>query len=209
MGGAAKGHRPPDRGAKRVLVVRPPKHPVETKLRIVLSVLCLGEQTAATLIVGQCGQIAVGHGPGIVLLLLSALSWPVGAVLSQRLPLPADPLGSVAIQMLAGGAAIIAVAIATGEGSRVHLSTLSTPSWLAFGYLTIPGAVVAYTAFARLLQNGPHATVNTYAYVSPLIAVILGWAILGEQIKPLTALGGAVVVGSVVSTVRQTARGSS
>ena len=85
--------------------------------------------------------------------------------------------------MVVGGAALLAGALAAGEPGDLHLASASTKSLLAFAYLVVAGSLVAFTAYAWLLQNVPISKVATYAYVNPLVAVVLGWALLSEQLE--------------------------
>jgi drug/metabolite transporter (DMT)-like permease len=172
--------------------------------------------TLAGLSVGFCGVALLllpGSRPadatlgGVALVLLAACSWATGSFLSPRLSLPSDPLVSTAWQLVVGGAVLLAGAAAAGEPGDMHLADASTKSVLALVYLIAIGSWVAYSAYAWLLQNAPLSQVATYAYVNPLVAVGLGWAILGEQ---LTAgmLGGALLVVASVAVIvtRESAR---
>jgi drug/metabolite transporter (DMT)-like permease len=138
---------------------------------------------------------------GVVLVLVAACSWAVGSFLSPRLELPSEPLVSTAWQMLFGGIALLAAALIAGEPGDVHPARISTESVLAFVYLLTMGSWVAFTAYAWLLQNAPVSQVATYAYVNPLVAVVLGWAILDEKLGAGTIAGAALVVASVAAIV--------
>jgi drug/metabolite transporter (DMT)-like permease len=138
---------------------------------------------------------------GVVLVLLAACSWATGSFLSPRLPMPSDGLVSTAWQMLFGGIALLIGAFAAGEQSDLHLGSTSAQSLFAFAYLVVAGSWVAYTAYVWLLQNAPVSQVATYAYVNPLVAVVLGWAILGEQLSLGIAAGATLVVASVAAIV--------
>jgi drug/metabolite transporter (DMT)-like permease len=138
---------------------------------------------------------------GIGLVLVAACSWAVGSFLSPRLQLPTDPLVSTAWQMVFGGAVLLAGALVAGEPGDLHLGTTGTDSLLAFAWLVAAGSWVAFTAYAWLLQNAPVSQVATYAYVNPLVAVALGWAILDETLGAGTLAGAALVVASVAAIV--------
>lgn len=140
---------------------------------------------------------------GAGLLLLAAVLWATGTFLSPRLTLPGDPLVSVAVQMTAGGLLMTLAGVAAGEPGRVHLDAISTSSALGLLYLVVVGSLLAYTAFAWLLQNVPLSTVTTYAYVNPVIAVALGWAFLSEAVTATTLAGAALIVVAVALTLRQ------
>src|SRR5215207_2624076 len=101
------------------------------------------------------------------------------------------------IEMLAAGAALTLLGFAAGEAGELRIGALSTDSLAAFAYLVVMGSIVAYTAFVWLLDNATVSLVATYAYVTPLVAVALGWAILDETITLPIALGALLVIGSV------------
>jgi drug/metabolite transporter (DMT)-like permease len=122
--------------------------------------------------------------------------------------LPADPLMNTGWQMLFGGVVLVAFAIPFGELGEVDLGAFSTDSVLAFLYLIVIGSFVAYSAYTWLLQNAPISQVATYAYVNPMVAVVLGWAILDEHIPPMMLLASAVIVVAVATIVRTEARAS-
>jgi drug/metabolite transporter (DMT)-like permease len=145
---------------------------------------------------------------GIVLLLVAPFLWACGTVASPRIGLPRDPLVSTTIQMLAGGAVLVAGGLIAGETSEFDLGSFSGNSWAAFAYLVVIGSVVAFSVYAWLLQNVPVQTVATYAYVNPVIAVILGAVILNEEVTPWTIAGATVIVTSVAFIVRARQPGS-
>ena len=138
---------------------------------------------------------------GVLLVLLAAVSWATGSFLSPRLTLPAHPLGNTGWQMVAGGLALVAAGVAVGETGDVHVAAFSAASVAAFAYLVVAGSLVAFTAYAWLLQHVPLSQVSTYAYVNPLVAVLLGWAILGESLAPASLAGAALVVAAVALIV--------
>jgi len=140
---------------------------------------------------------------GVLLILAAALSWAAGSYYSKRMSLPSDPLVSTSLQMLFGGAGMLVVGAIVGEIPDVNLSEFSGDSWLALAYLTVIGSIFAYTAYTWLLQNAPISTVATYAYVNPVIAVLLGWSILDEEITLAVVAGAAAIVLSVATVVRR------
>jgi drug/metabolite transporter (DMT)-like permease len=84
-----------------------------------------------------------------------------------------------------------------GEGSRFHLDAVSSLSWLAFSYLIIAGSIVAFTTYVWLLEHSTPAKVSTYAYVNPVVAMFLGWAILNEPMNLRIILAAGVIIGAV------------
>lgn len=147
------------------------------------------------------------HAPlgGMLLLVAAAAFWATGSFSSRRLPLPRDPLVSTAWQMLLGGAVLLVAGAARGELPSVHFEEFSTRSIVALAYLVIVGSLVAFTAYVWVLQHAPVSKVATYAYVNPVIAVFLGWAVLSEEITAFVLAGAAVIVSSVAFIVRKEA----
>lgn len=144
---------------------------------------------------------ALGSGAidpmGAVVLVLATLSWAVGSMWSRGAPVPASPILGTGIQMLAGGVLLLLLAAGTGELGSFAWSEVSMRSWLAVAYLVFFGAIVAYTAYVWLLRVAPTARVATYAYVNPVVAVFLGWALAGEELTSRTLVGAAVILGAV------------
>jgi drug/metabolite transporter (DMT)-like permease len=140
-----------------------------------------------------------GHSPVLPVLIVlgGALSWGTGSVLAGRLPMPARPLLASAMEMLTGGAVLALLAITTGELGAVHPSAVSGRSLFALLWLIGPGSLLAMTCYVVALRRLPMATVSTYAYVNPVIAVGLSVLLLGERLTATTLVGGAVIVGCV------------
>jgi drug/metabolite transporter (DMT)-like permease len=139
---------------------------------------------------------------GLAAVVVAALMWASGSFASPRLTLPRDPLVSTGWQMLLGGLVSVAVGLAVGEAGDVHVGEFSTRSIIALSYLVAVGSWFAFTAYAWLLQNAPIAKVATYAYVNPVVAILLGWLVLDEVVTPVTIAGAAIIVVSVALVVR-------
>jgi drug/metabolite transporter (DMT)-like permease len=137
-------------------------------------------------------------GPSLVIV-GAAASWGFGSFISQSLRMPRDGLVTTGWQMLFGGLVLVVAGTAAGE----HVGTPSAESAWAWAYLVVIGSVVAYTSYTWLLRNAPIQLVSTYAYVNPVVAVILGALILNESVGIITVLGTAVIVSSVAAIVRQ------
>lgn len=135
---------------------------------------------------------------GAAALLFAAASWAAGSVLSKRVRLPSSPALSTAMQMLCGGSFLLLIGSIAGEWSGIHLQSVTTKSALAVVYLMVFGSIIGFTAFVWLLRNTTAVIATSYAYVNPLVAVLLGWALNGETPSPRTATAGALVVGAVV-----------
>ncbi|MEA2509662.1 MAG: hypothetical protein QOG21_1744 [Actinomycetota bacterium] len=140
---------------------------------------------------------------GLLVLLFASISWASGSYSSTKFTLPRDPLVSTGVQMLSGGIVMTLVALAVGEGAAFHVSELTRSSVEAFLYLVVAGSLLAFTAYSWLLRNAPISKVATYAYVNPVVAILLGWWILNERITPSVLIGAAVIVGSVAFIVRK------
>lgn len=142
----------------------------------------------------------------VVLIIVASFAWALGSILSTRLEMPKDLLVSSAYQMIAGGIVLVAGGLVRGEGAGFDASAWSGASLLGFGYLITVGSLVGFTAYAWLLQNAPITKVSTYAYVNPVVAILLGWAIVDEEITATTLIGAAVIVASVAVIVRKESR---
>jgi drug/metabolite transporter (DMT)-like permease len=149
-----------------------------------------------------------GGAPLLSLLLVvcSTPAWATGSYLSSRISLPAHPLVSVGWQMLLGGAVVTLAGVAAGEPWALDLEAFSTDSILAWLYLTFVGSALAFTAYTWLLQNAPISRVATYAYVNPVVAIVLGYLILDEAVTGITVAGAAVIVLAVAVVVRSEAK---
>ncbi|HYJ78734.1 MAG TPA: drug/metabolite exporter YedA, partial [Longimicrobiaceae bacterium] len=155
------------------------------------------------------GQLLGGRGVhpvGAVVLVLASLSWAAGSVYSRRAPLPASQFLGTGMEMLAGGALLLLAGTVAGEWARLDLAAVTPRSWLAFLYLIVFGSGVGFTAYIWLLRHVSIAKVATYAYVNPVVAVLLGWALAGEALSARTALAAAVIIAAVVfiTTSRRT-----
>jgi drug/metabolite transporter (DMT)-like permease len=151
---------------------------------------------------GSGGRVPVSVA-GVLTIIGAAGLWALGTMTARRGTFPASPVLATGMELLAGGAALLVLAAATGEFGALHLSHVSARSWIALGYLIVIGSIVAFSAYGIAIRALPTATVATYAYVNPVIAVLLGALILGEQLTPAMIGGGALVVGAVVLVVRR------
>jgi len=143
---------------------------------------------------------------GIIALLAAAALWAGGSLYSRKAAHPSSPIVGVGIQMICGGGLLLLVSIATGEGSRVDLRRVTGESFLAWVYLVVVGAIIAFTAYIWLTRVMSPALLGTYAFVNPVVAVLLGWAIAGETLDSRTISGAAVIVVAVVIIVAFTNR---
>ena len=135
---------------------------------------------------------------GAVALTFAAVTWSVASSFSRILPLPASKLMSSATQMLLGGVFLAIAAAAFGEFHGFHPSAVSRAAWLSLLYLIVAGSIVAFTAYVWLLHHQSPTKVGTYAYVNPLVAVLVGYFFGGEALGPRTILGTLFVLVSVI-----------
>ncbi|WP_425414232.1 RNA-guided endonuclease TnpB family protein [Pseudonocardia asaccharolytica] len=136
-------------------------------------------------------------GPWVVL--LAALGWATGTFATTRLPVPPNPFALAAVQMLTGGVIMLVAGAAAGE--RLDLAAVTAESWWAWAYMAVVVSLGAFGAYAYALAQLPVSTVATYAYVNPVIAVVLGVVIAGERFSAMHLLGGAVVLLAVVLVI--------
>lgn len=135
---------------------------------------------------------------GIAVLLFASLSWSLGSIYSRHAELPQSALLSTSMEMLVGGAGLIVLASLTGEWHALVLSQVALRSILGLAYLIVFGSMIAYTAYTWLLRNAPLPLVSTYAYVNPLIAILLGSLLAAETLTTRILAAAFVIVGSVV-----------
>lgn len=134
---------------------------------------------------------------GAIVLTLGSLAWATGSIYSRNAPRPGGALLFTGMQMLAGGTLLVLAGTATGEWSRVDLANISLKSILAVAYLIVFGAIVGYSAYVWLLRASTPARVSTYAYVNPVVAVVLGWALAGEEFTLRMAVAAAIIIAGV------------
>jgi drug/metabolite transporter (DMT)-like permease len=144
------------------------------------------------------------HPLGALVLIGATASWALGSIASRRLSLPESPVLTTGMEMMAGGAMLFVAGLAFGEPARFHASEASARSLLALGYLFVFGSLIAFSAYIWLLRAVPTGLVSTYAYVNPVVAVILGWALAGEELTPRTILASTVIISAVafITTAR-------
>ena len=135
---------------------------------------------------------------GAAALIVASISWSVASVLSRKLPLPPSKVMSSGAQMLAGGVFLALTAAALGEFRSFHPSTISRGAWLSLLYLIVAGSIIGFTAYVWLIHHESPTKVGTYAYVNPVVAVLVGYFLGGETIDPRTILGTLFVLISVV-----------
>lgn len=137
-------------------------------------------------------------------LFFASISWWGGSLFAKYTKSGATPMMAATLQMMCGGALMLLIGLAIGEGPRVNLTAITARSWLAWAYLVVAGSLIAFPVYAWLLKNSTPAKVSTYSYVNPIVAVILGWAVLDEPLTPHIALSAVIIIGAVaiITTVR-------
>jgi drug/metabolite transporter (DMT)-like permease len=152
------------------------------------------------LLVGPSGEHGI-DAIGAVMALSAAFAWAWGSLYARDALLPARSLVAAGMQMLTGGVLLLVAGVATGEVGELHLGSVSGRSLVAVVYLVVAGSVVAFGAYAWLLRNAGTALVSTYAYVNPVVAVVLGALFLSEPVTPRMLLAGLAIVASVALIV--------
>jgi drug/metabolite transporter (DMT)-like permease len=160
------------------------------------------------LLIGGNSNGHAGNGAnqlfGTILVIAATFCWATGSIYGMKAPVSRSPILAAGMQMLAGGSMLLLAGTLMGEWSGFKIAAVSRTSWLGLAYLLVFGSLIAFTAYSWLLKNAQPAMVATYAYVNPVIAVILGWAIAGESFTSQMSIGAGVIVGSVVLITSQT-----
>jgi drug/metabolite transporter (DMT)-like permease len=176
---------------------------------IILRTQKLTARLVIALSIGFCGvavlvvrQLNLGGEPinraGAVALVIGAISWSLASALAKKLSLPPSKVMSSGAQMLVGGVLLAIVAAISGEFQAFHPAAVSTKAWLALLYLIVAGSIVGFTAYVWLLHYYSPTKVGTYAYVNPVVAVLLGYFAGGEPLGERTIVGSTCVLASVV-----------
>jgi drug/metabolite transporter (DMT)-like permease len=148
------------------------------------------------------GDVGALDPAGLLALMVSPVFWTLGTLFATRRAVqPAPALLASGVQMLAAGVAFAVVAALTGEWASFDASAVSPVSWASIAYLVVAGSLVGYSTYAWLIGVAPLQRVATYAYVNPVVAVILGWLVLSEPLTPRTIVAGIVIVAAVALIV--------
>jgi drug/metabolite transporter (DMT)-like permease len=142
---------------------------------------------------GHGGVDALGAG----VLVAASMSWAIGSVYNRHGARPDSAAMSTALQMLGGSVSLLALGFAFGETNGVRVASITLASWIGWVYLVTFGALLGFTAYIYLLRHVSAAKASTYAYVNPIVAVILGWAVAGEPVTSRTVLAAAIILGGV------------
>lgn len=175
--------------------------------------------TAAALLLGFAGvawlvapwESAAGgrlNLAGVAAILSSCVFWSIGSIYSRHAKHGADPFVAAALQMLAGGAALMVAALLHGDFGALDVAAITPRAWGAFSYLVLLGSLVGFSTFVWLMKHAAPARVATYAYVNPVVAVLLGWLILDEPITTRTLVASAIIVTAVAIITTEKSRGA-
>jgi drug/metabolite transporter (DMT)-like permease len=147
---------------------------------------------------------------GAVALLVASISWALGSALTRKLPLPSNKAMSSGAQMLVGGVLLTLTAASLGELRGFHIQAVSERAWIALVYLIVAGSIVAFTAYVWLIHHESPTKVGTYAYVNPVVAIVMGYLFAGEALSFRTIAGATLILVSVVviTTMPKTQSGS-
>jgi drug/metabolite transporter (DMT)-like permease len=138
---------------------------------------------------------------GVAILIVASFAWACGSLYSKHGQMPSSPLLGATMQSLTGGIALWIVGWLSGEVHSLHLAAVSTRSWLAMGYLIFFGSMMGFTAYIYILKHSSATRVATYAFVNPVVALLLGWLLLGESITLRTILAAAVILAAVLLVI--------
>jgi drug/metabolite transporter (DMT)-like permease len=170
------------------------------RLTLRLGVALLAGIAGVAALVGH--TMTMGEAPvdtaGAIALIIAAMSWSVAASLTKKVTLPASKVMSSGVQMLSGGVLLTLTAALLGEFHGFHIQAVSRGAWLALAYLIVAGSIVAFTAYVWLIHHESPTKVGTYAYVNPVVAVLVGHFLGGEAIGPRTIVGTLLVLVSVI-----------
>jgi drug/metabolite transporter (DMT)-like permease len=153
---------------------------------------------AYLVLAGRDGTRELPLVPALIIL-FAASCWALGSFVQPRLLLPEDVFVTAVYEMVCGGLIMVTVGLISGE--RLAAGDYGARTWLAWGYLVVFGSMLAFTAYVWLLAHAPISLVATYAYVNPVVAVFLGWLILGEAVTRPIVIGGGVVVLAVAIVI--------
>ncbi len=143
-------------------------------------------------------QIGELHPLGLIALPTAALLWSIGSVYAKSADLPKSALMTTSVEMLIGSAGLFIFGAVQGEWARFSVANTLPTSWIGLVYLAIVGSLGGFVAYAYLLQNAPISLISTYAYVNPVIALLLGAAIAQESLDGRTILAAVVILGAVI-----------
>src|SRR5215467_3072770 len=138
---------------------------------------------------------------GAAILVLASLAWACGSLYSKHGSLPSSPLLGAGMQALCGGSLLWIVGLLSGEGAQLHLASITPRAWLAVLYLAVFGSCIGFSAYLYILKKSTAARASTYAFVNPIVALLIGWGLGGEGLSGRTLLAGAVILTAVILVI--------
>jgi drug/metabolite transporter (DMT)-like permease len=138
---------------------------------------------------------------GTGILVVASFAWACGSIYSKHGVLPSSPVLGVAMQSLAGGVFLWVTGFFTGEFRALHVAAISQRSWIALLYLIVFGSMIGFTAYLYILQKSTAARVSTYAFVNPVVALLLGWLLAGEAVTLRTVLAAVIILTAVLLVI--------
>jgi drug/metabolite transporter (DMT)-like permease len=185
-----------------IALLRTQRMTVRLAVALLIGIAGVAVLVSHTFKLGDAPVDALGAGA----LIFAAFSWSISTVLTKRLPLPESKPMSSAAQMLTGGVMLVLVSGLAGNFRGFRPSAITWGAWVALAYLIVFGSIIGFTAYVWLLHHESPTKVGTYAYVNPVVAVLVGYFLGGEALGPRTVLGTLCVLVSVVLITRPGAR---
>ncbi len=155
----------------------------------------------AVLLIGTTAFEDSAPVSGMLVCVGATLSWTIGSLYSRNAPLPRRPLVGTGMEMMLGGGVLVVMGLLRGELTLLRIEDFSAASLVALAYLITFGSWIGFTSYVWLLRNARTSLVSTYAYVNPVVAVFLGWLILGESISIRTLIAAAIIVVAVATII--------
>jgi drug/metabolite transporter (DMT)-like permease len=163
-----------------------------------LAGIIVGAMGMLLLVWPDAHAVAAPSAIGVLAILLAGLAWAGGSLYARYSPHHPNAVMAAAQQMIAGAGALLVIGLARGEAGRTSAASITSDSVLAFVYLTLFGSLLAYSAFGWLITVSPPSRLSTTAFVNPVVAVILGWLLLGETLSQRAMAGAALIVCAVI-----------
>ena len=180
-----------------IIILRTQRLTARLSVALLAGIAGVAVLMSRSIVLGKLGGAPIDTA-GAAGLIIGAISWSIASALARKLPLPSSKVMSSGAQMLAGGVMLLAISAAGGEWRGFDLRAVSGTAWIALVYLIFAGSIAGFTAYVWLLHHESPTKVGTYAYVNPVVAVIIGYFLGGEPLGARTVLGGMFVLASVI-----------
>jgi drug/metabolite transporter (DMT)-like permease len=188
-----------------IIILRTQRLTVRLSVALLAGIAGVSVLMSRSIILGKLSGAPINTA-GAAALITGAITWSIASALARKLPLPSSKVMSSGTQMLAGGLMLLAISAARGEWRGFNLLAVSGRAWIALTYLVFAGSIAGFTAYVWLLHRESPTKVGTYAYVNPVVAVIIGYFLGGEPLGARTVLGGVFVLASVVTITSMRSR---